>query len=819
MSLISLSSVNNNNLVSQQPFNFKNSFPQPIILKPNSQVALLNFYHFRDDNQYHITNQNNKLLFNWGASANNGRWEATLNPNIYTGDDLATEIARAMNESNIAFQNYLFTVSFTAGNPQASPPVNDVFEITYASVGTPTKQGGVWTNFTDSGNCVISNLETDNSVSSIAVGTNTLIETYQARQENGIHNHEGAWCSQGYSDFGFNSDGLNNANSAYAFNYGSHNVSLFEVKRTSTISSNMKTIYSPSRPTVDVNIRTVAGSSTIRISTLNGTTNKLVLKKLISSEIFDKIRDALFPVGTDRADFKVGFNYIKDGAGDVAIQLKYSSNGGITYTIATEADNTGAVFGTSSTGGQNPIITPRVQAAMTIGADANVNGIIWRSKTSGLLNTDGSTNNTFSSSNILKKIKGKYECFVLGKSGALVPAGLGSKIAKFELNGITFTKDYGGGGSAFDCNITNHAGGVAFDYDLAGVNQTGNAAANQVIATNLTPCALKQNLTKDSFGLVYDIHADKTDANSAVIGELKICRRATGNSNRGRVNLQSLTAGSFSGATELKLMTTNSLISSVAAVPMTVEQQGIYNQDNRQILSGGSIQSAGHASQYDESNLETIPHALVGADLSSTFCLLLGRISQNDIDTIAGIGSSPANLTANSISGTLGSLIGFEPSVIISNTATTATFRTTQKTLITSKDTTLHISIPELSNVKSFEGESSQRYKTIKVIPKADFDSDSNSGSLSFTANYEDYIDINNGTELQLSELTVQIRQPDGTLATTLKPITRTTIKFRENPLNKEMEKMEKMLEMMERKASQNQQMIKDVSKPPIVYS
>lgn len=818
MSLISLSSVNNNNLVSQQPFNFKNSFPQPIILKPNSQVALLNFYHFRDDNQYHITKQNNKILFNWGAPQDNGRWEATLNPNIYNGDDLATEIARALNESNIAFQNYTFTSTFTAGNPQASPPVNDVFTITYASVATPGLQGGVWSNFTESGNCVISNLETPNSFSSISVGTNTITPKYIARQENGIHNHEGAWCSQGYSDFGLNGDGLNDANTAYISNYGDHFFSLYEVKRTSTISTNTKTVFSINRPTVQVRLRTRSGSSNIFISTLNAKTNKLVLKRKIGGGILNKIRDVLFPVATDRADFKVGFNYIKDGAGDVAIQLKYSVDGGLNYSIATETDNTGAIFGTSSTGGDTPVITPRVQNATTIGGNA-VNGIIWRSKTDGLLNTNGTTNNTFSSSNILKKIKGKFECFLLGQSGSLISSGLGTKVAKFELNGLTFTKDYGAGGSSFDCNITNHAGGVAFDYDLAGVNQGGTPVANQVIATDLTPCALKQNLTKDAFGLIYDIHADKTDAASAVIGELKICRRATGNSNRGRINLLNLTAGSFSGATELKLTTTNQLIPSIAGVPMVLEQQGIYNQDNKQILLNGSVSPPHHASEYDESNLETIPHALVGADLSATFCLLLGRISQNDIETIAGIDASPANLTANSESGSIGSLIGFEPSVIINATNTTATFTSTQKTLITSKDTTLHVSIPELSNVKSFEGESSQRYKTIKVIPKADFDSDSNSGSLNYSAPYEDYIDINNGTELQLSELTIQVRQPDGTLATTLKPITRTTIKFRESPLNKEMEKMEKMLEMMERKASQNQQYIKDVSKPSIVYS
>lgn len=812
MSLISLSSVNNNNLVSQQPFNFKNSFPQPIILKPNSQVALLNFYHFRDDNQYHITKQNNKILFNWGAPQDNGRWEATLNPNIYNGEDLATEIARALNDCNIAFQNYTFTSTFTAGNPSASPPVNDVFTITYASVATPALQGGIWSNFSDSGNCVISNLETANSVSSLAVGNDATIPKYVARQENGIHNHEGSWCSQGYSDFGKNANGINDANDGYEFNYGSHRMGLFEVKRTSTISTNDRTVFSRNRPTVEVKIRTVAGSSTIRISTLNGVRNELVLKKRLTSGIFTAIRNVLFPVATDRADFKVGFNLLKDGAGDVAVQLKYSSNGGLTYTIATEADNTGAVFGTSTTGG---IITPRVQGPTTIGGNAGVNGIIWRSKTNGLKNTDGSNNNTFSSSNILKKIKGKFECFVIGDSGSLIPSG----DKKFDLNGLTFTKDYGAGGSSFDCNITNHAGGVAFDYDLAGANQGGTPAANQVIAANLTPCALKQNLTKDISGLVYDIHADKTDAASAVIGELKICRRATGNSNRGRINLSSLTAGSFSGATELKTMTTNKLIESTASTALVLEQQGIYNQENKQILLNGSISPPHHASEYDESNLETIPHSLVGANLSATFCLLLGRISQNDIQTIAGITASPANLTTNSQSGSIGSLIGFEPSVIINATNTTATFTSTQQTLITSKDTTLHISIPELSNVKSFEGESSQRYKTIKVIPKADFDSDSNSGSLNYSAPYEDYIDINNGTELQLSELTIQVRQPDGTLATTLKPITRTTIKFRESPLNKEMEKMEKMLEMMERKASQNQQYIKDVSKPSIVYS
>ena len=58
MSLISLSSNDKNHNTSQQPFNFKNCFSQPLVIKPNSQVALVNFYHFRDDSFYNITTQN-----------------------------------------------------------------------------------------------------------------------------------------------------------------------------------------------------------------------------------------------------------------------------------------------------------------------------------------------------------------------------------------------------------------------------------------------------------------------------------------------------------------------------------------------------------------------------------------------------------------------------------------------------------------------------------------------------------------------------------------------------------------------------------------
>ena len=139
---------------------------------------------------------------------------------------------------------------------------------------------------------------------------------------------------------------------------------------------------------------------------------------------------------------------------------------------------------------------------------------------------------------------------------------------------------------------------------------------------------------------------------------------------------------------------------------------------------------------------------------------------------------------------------------------------TDAETLIITKDTTLHVSISELSGVKSIEGESSNQYKTIKVIPKSDFIVGSN-GSLSFTANYLDYIDINNANELQLSEMTLQVRTPSGKLVRSLEPITRATFKIQQNPSFVESDKMNKIMDRLERSLSQNQKQLPNVISNP----
>ena len=103
------------------------------------------------------------------------------------------------------------------------------------------------------------------------------------------------------------------------------------------------------------------------------------------------------------------------------------------------------------------------------------------------------------------------------------------------------------------------------------------------------------------------------------------------------------------------------------------------------------------------------------------------------------------------------------------------------------------------------EGENENIGKTIKVIPKSVFNKSDDNEALTYDANYEDWIDINNGETLYLNELSLQVRKPDMTMATSLQPTTRASIKIREDP-NKQAERRQaEMLERMSQMVTQRQ--------------
>ena len=154
--------------------------------------------------------------------------------------------------------------------------------------------------------------------------------------------------------------------------------------------------------------------------------------------------------------------------------------------------------------------------------------------------------------------------------------------------------------------------------------------------------------------------------------------------------------------------------------------------------------------------------------------------------------------------GTAFKVLGFNDSIIV-NDDTTFDFVSDTKPFVQMDETSIHISIPELTGVISHEGEAENTAKTIKIIPKNEFTESSTSEAMTFTAPYEEWININNAEPLVLNEMTLQVRKPDGRMATNLKPITRASIKIQEDPEVKKLQAQREMIEAMATMKAQSQ--------------
>jgi len=110
------------------------------------------------------------------------------------------------------------------------------------------------------------------------------------------------------------------------------------------------------------------------------------------------------------------------------------------------------------------------------------------------------------------------------------------------------------------------------------------------------------------------------------------------------------------------------------------------------------------------------------------------------------------------------------------------------------RSSTLHISIAELP-AKSYEGGKSNVGKSIAVLPREEFKgSGSETGRLAYVADFENWIDLSNASDLYLNQFKVEIRNEDGTLAKDLVPESMLQIKIRKNPDVVHREMMEKVM-------------------------
>ena len=98
-------------------------------------------------------------------------------------------------------------------------------------------------------------------------------------------------------------------------------------------------------------------------------------------------------------------------------------------------------------------------------------------------------------------------------------------------------------------------------------------------------------------------------------------------------------------------------------------------------------------------------------------------------------------------------------------------------------NSTLHVALSELP-VQSHEGGRADYSKTICVVSRqqVERETDDELGASVYTANYQDWIDVNNADELHLQQLTTRIRDDTGAMAADLSPESSLVLKFRADP-------------------------------------
>ena len=227
---------------------------------------------------------------------------------------------------------------------------------------------------------------------------------------------------------------------------------------------------------------------------------------------------------------------------------------------------------------------------------------------------------------------------------------------------------------------------------------------------------------------------------------------------------------------------------------------GVFNAVNRPISK-----SEGEALDVDTSKIITdVNTSYVGTDISKTSQLFVGRLTQQDINAYKG---SPAFLTTSTRDGDIHITIGARDNIYVGTTSTgKQIFSSDQETSTLGRSSTLHVSIPELP-CKSYEGGKSNIGKSLAVIPREEFKGNSSQvGRLVYVADFENWIDLSNASDLFINQFKVEIRNEDGTLATDLIPESMLQIKIRRNPDVVQREMMEKVMVDMGRRPVVEQQ-------------
>ena len=653
MSLINLASKSRNETLEQSPFDFKNHFPQPLIIKPNSQVCLNHFYHFRDDGYYRITNDNNVIAFMISNFRSNSDYRyAKIDNGRYVGTELATAIATAMN-SALLQENYTWSCVFQVGNPNANPVTEDLFTITYDNVATPAQtKGGVWSSIVNSNSTAIMGILNNDTDGNNSTLTHTTTGRASAILQKGIRLHEG---TAQYIGFGLEGEGTSFSN---AFRPHIGTCGLVRHTLSSASNSNPFINFNPLQGDILVNIginvddgqyKLVVSNLTQRrgtgsISSSNGRVQE-------ERRVLDAVDlDAMFDT-TDR----FGFEFLRTSAttqrGHEFVVRMLKSTDGINYV----AMNNG-------TGGDNALDgRPNIYSQTINGV--NYTSLIYTTKgiPSGVGNAVIVNPNTGKSTQSINRAIVKYSPYhpfiSLDQNSAYITGTeLHNQIITLQTEAQNNTNTGAVADSVYVMKIVNHTH-HSFDYKMTiETQETTPLAGNSSAQAN--GMVFKQNPADPLEFLVY-LNDQVAQPLATSIGTLTY-DPFTDNG----IYQFSLTSGFGLNPLGFK--------GSVVAIPkstaITISCNGKFNLiGNKPTLFTGEVldmnkhANAIHDEELHVANSDATAGVSLGADLPLASTLLLGRLTQDDINDND---QNPARLDGNTRGGSIGATIGYGENVL-----------------------------------------------------------------------------------------------------------------------------------------------------------
>lgn len=798
-----MSLITTNSKVSNRPEHYDNNYPQPIVITPNSQICLQKFIHTRDTDAFEITQENNVLLYKYGQAGTTGvgaynpQRTAVLNTGVYTGSELATEVARAMNAVNQQ-QNFSFECLFTENPAAQFPTPTRTFTITTtepSSASFDTK-GGTWTSNGDATRFTITNFDVAFGNSTIKfkeVGGEYGDDCFMRR---GMLTHGGSHSVSGIKP---NSKGImgsirvgvcSNLTTTEGGAVGGDGVGFDFSQALQDFSVQVRNDPDPAINDI-LEIHDLeyvrgrpAGSSGWRRERLLRTIPDAVI---VAVKALPNFKDFNITIVTNQSVAGAG---VANTGGNWIARLEYFDTFGALNQIP--AGTGGTIGGAGSAAGLSPPPVNAIQD-ITIGA-TTYTGVIMYTGDNNFIQAE-QTNITSGS-------------FVRGSRAAYIPTLCADK-AGFNGDLIYYRLDNGNNWN--DPTNTNFAvwtNLVGDDPDidalLLGTLNNGyplkveifDVATSTLQSTYFARPAFDPTGNKGVSQTAWDMVQSATlPAFGAPLNHTLTITLATG----AAPTFTGLVATNWTGSAAI-----NGVLD-----PHTYSLNGYYNLAQNQVspnpptldANGLGIGLPDLSAEHIDNEVSTGTHFHSGLN-APPLVEELPRTIFITFDSQPAAGQSVASI-AQLLGFLRGQATGTPNYYYASSTPIGAVpvypFALTSQVQPTaiSGDTTLHISIPQLNNIRTYEGARTDLLQgatnnnaasngditnTIAVIPRQEFTSDRDQGELVYVSPFLDWVNINNKTELYINQLTILIRNADGTLAKDLKRETTAIFKLREDP-------------------------------------